>query len=65
MKLIPIKLVLPLLLGLSLTLSAQIQFSPEKIYDAALNLTNQQVIYDGSYYSIPYPNGDVPDGIGV
>ena len=65
MKLNPIKLVLPLLLGLSLTLSAQRQFSPEKISDAALNLTNQQVIYDGSYYSIPYPNGDVPEGIGV
>ena len=28
-------------------------------------MTNQQVIYDGSYYSITYPNGDVPDGIGV
>lgn len=65
MKLNPIKLVLPLLLGLSLTLSSQIQFSSEKISDAALELTNQQVIYDGSYYSIPYPNGDVPQGIGV
>jgi len=65
MKLNPIKLVLPLLLGLSITLSAQKKFNPEKISDAALELTNQQVIYDGSYYSIPYPNGDVPDGIGV
>lgn len=65
MKLNPIKLVLPLLLGLSLTLSAQIQFSPEKISDAALALTNKQVIYDGSYYSIPYPNGDVQQGKGV
>ena len=65
MKLNPIKLLLPLLLGISLTLSAQQQFSPEKISDSALALTNKQVIYDGSYYSIPYPNGDVPDGIGV
>jgi len=65
MKLNPIKLVLPLLLGFSLTLSAQQQFNPEKISDSALALTNKQVIYDGSYYSIPYPNGDVPDGIGV
>ena len=64
-KLNPIKLALHLLLGLSFTLSAQQQFSPEKISDAALKLTNHQVIYDGSYYSIPYPNGDVPDGIGV
>ena len=65
MKLNTIKLVLPFLLGLSITLSAQQKFNPEKISDAALELTNQQVIYDGSYYSIPYPNGDVPDGIGV
>ena len=65
MKLNPIKLILPLLLALNLTLSAQQQFSPEKISNAALALTNQQVIYDGSYYSIPYPNGDVPEGIGV
>lgn len=65
MKLNPIKLALPLLLGLSLTLSAQQQFNPEKISDSALALTNKQVIYDGSYYSIPYPNGDVPEGIGV
>ena len=65
MKLNPIKLVLTLLLGFSLTLSAQQQFNPEKISDSALALTNKQVIYDGSYYSIPYPNGDVPDGIGV
>lgn len=65
MKLNPIKLVLPLLLGFSLTLSAQQQFNPEKISDSALALTNKQVIYDGSYYSIPYPNGDVPEGIGV
>ena len=65
MKLNPIKLVLSLLFGLSLTLSAQQKFSPEKISNAALELTNQHVIYDGSYYSIPYPNGDVPDCIGV
>ena len=65
MKLNPIKLVLPLFLGLSLTLFAQQKFNPEKISDAALALTNNQVIYDGSYYSIPYPNGDVPEGIGV
>ena len=65
MKLNLIKLVLPLFLGLSLTLFAQQKFNPEKISDSALALTNKQVIYDGSYYSIPYPNGDVPEGIGV
>ena len=45
--------------------SAQEPFNPKKISDAALELTNNQVNYDGSYYNIPYPNGDVPDGIGV
>ena len=43
----------------------QESFSPENISNAAIELTKYEVIYDGSYYSIPYPNGDVPDGIGV
>lgn len=33
--------------------------------DAALELTNQKVIYDPSYFSIDYPNGDVPNDKGV
>lgn len=33
--------------------------------DAALELTKQQVTYDPSYFSIPYPNGDVPSNKGV
>ena len=32
---------------------------------AAIERTNHDVRYDGSYRSIPYPNGDVPDDIGV
>ncbi len=32
---------------------------------AALQLTNQKVTYDPSYFSIDYPNGDVPSGKGV
>ena len=32
---------------------------------AAIELTKDEVKYDGKYYSIPYPNGDVPNGIGV
>jgi len=28
-------------------------------------LTKKNVTYDGAYYKIPYPNGDVPDTIGV
>lgn len=33
--------------------------------DAALSLTEQQVTYDPSYFSIKYPNGDVPSDKGV
>ncbi|HEX7016913.1 MAG TPA: DUF1287 domain-containing protein [Cyclobacteriaceae bacterium] len=32
---------------------------------AAENLTSQRVRYDPSYFSIPYPNGDVPSDRGV
>ncbi len=32
---------------------------------AAIERTHHAVVYDGSYYAIPYPNGDVPDNIGV
>ena len=37
----------------------------QKLSDAALELTKDNVIYDPSYYSIGYPNGDVPAGRGV
>ena len=33
--------------------------------DAAISLTKQRVVYDPAYFSIPYPNGDVPRGKGV
>lgn len=36
-----------------------------KLSDAALELTKQKVVYDPAYFSIPYPNGDVPLGKGV
>ncbi len=32
---------------------------------AAIERTSHRVVYDGSYRRIPYPGGDVPDGIGV
>ena len=60
----PIKLFL-LFIFIANLATAQHQFSPEKISKAALELTQQSVVYDGSYYSMPYPNGDVPEGIGV
>ncbi|RZJ74912.1 MAG: DUF1287 domain-containing protein [Flavobacterium sp.] len=36
-----------------------------KLSDAAIALTKQKVVYDPAYFSIPYPNGDVPAGKGV
>ena len=36
-----------------------------KLSDAALELTKQKVVYDPAYFSIPYPNGDVPASKGV
>ena len=45
--------------------TAQQAFSAKNISQEALKLTEKKVVYDGSYYSIAYPNGDVPDGIGV
>ncbi len=38
---------------------------PDRLSDAALELTKQAVIYDPSYYTISYPNGDIPSGRGV
>jgi uncharacterized protein len=52
---------------LSLVLSrtdGQISFS-DKLSDAALELTLQPVNYDPGYFTIAYPNGDVPKDKGV
>ena len=59
------KKLLLLLLFIPLVSTAQKLLDPLKISDSAIELTNKSVIYNGDYYSIPYPNGDVPDGIGV
>lgn len=45
-------------------LFAQENFS-EKLSNAAIELTKQQVQYDPQYFSIDYPNGDVPANKGV
>jgi len=44
--------------------SSQPDFA-SKLSNAALELTNDYVIYDPSYYSMDYPNGDVPADRGV
>jgi len=36
-----------------------------QLADSALTLTHQQVRYSSKYYTIPYPNGDVPSTVGV
>ena len=59
-----IKLLLVFCFAAKVSLAQQI-LSADNISVAALELTKKQVKYDGSYYNIPYPNGDVPDGIGV
>lgn len=42
------------------------QFSdPKKLAKAAFELTYDQVSYDPSYFSIDYPNGDIPKSKGV
>jgi len=43
---------------------AQAQFA-QKLSDAALNITKDKVAYDPAYFTIPYPNGDVPSDKGV
>ncbi len=47
-------------IGWSQTTSQKIVFT-----EGALALTEQQVTYDPSYFSLDYPNGDVPSGKGV
>jgi uncharacterized protein YijF (DUF1287 family) len=41
------------------------QVKENKLSIAAIELTKDNVVYDPSYFSIDYPNGDVPKGKGV
>jgi uncharacterized protein len=38
---------------------------PARLANAAIERTNHEVTYDGSYRRLAYPGGDVPDHIGV
>lgn len=53
-----------LLLLVSVSSSAQDNYY-SRLANAAVSLTNDYVVYDGSYRKISYPNGDVPKNIGV
>lgn len=48
-----------------ITAQIQAQSFQDSLAYAAEELTHQQVIYDPSYYSIEYPNGDIPADKGV
>ncbi len=59
-------IILGLIFFLSLGHSAQSQNTfYDSLSNAAIALTNQNVTYDPTYFSIPYPNGDVPSNKGV
>lgn len=45
--------------------AAQTAAEQKTLSDCALELTRQEVVYDPSYFSIDYPNGDVPSDRGV
>lgn len=62
-SLVPLALVL-LLLAQPAAPQAESTFS-DRLATAALAQLEHRVWYDPAYYRIPYPNGDVPDSIGV
>ena len=57
-------LIIPSLLLFNFVSYAQ-EYFYEALADSAFTLTFQEVVYDPSYFSIAYPNGDVPKGKGV
>jgi uncharacterized protein YijF (DUF1287 family) len=59
--------IFPLFFLFWLLISSAFSQSPTamKLSDAAIALTKNKVVYDPTYYSIPYPNGDVPTAKGV
>ncbi len=54
-----------ILLFLTVGLYSQNADFARKLSDAAISLTKVKVTYDPRYFSIPYPNGDVPADKGV
>ncbi|MFT5077254.1 MAG: hypothetical protein ACI85B_002322, partial [Flavobacteriaceae bacterium] len=56
--------ILILLLFISNACFTQSENEQKSLSECALELTKQNVTYDPSYFSIDYPNGDVPSHIG-
>ena len=50
---------------ISVFISAQESDFYKRLSNAAIELTKDKVVYDPHYYTIPYPNGDVPADKGV
>lgn len=50
---------------ISVGISAQESDFYKRLSNAAIELTKDKVVYDPRYYTIPYPNGDVPANKGV
>ncbi len=48
-----------------ISFTSQAQVAQDQLSDAAIELTSRKVIYDPSYFSIAYPNGDIPADRGV
>ena len=44
---------------------SQINLDSKKISEAALSIIDPNILYDGRYQTIDYPNGDVSSSIGV
>lgn len=61
-KKIPISLLLALAIAFPLLAFAT---TTDELVEAALERTGHSITYDGTYYSIKYPGGDVPADIGV
>lgn len=60
------KIISILILSLStISIYSQTNDFANKLSDAAISLTKVKVRYDPTYYSIPYPGGDVPADRGV
>ena len=59
------KKVFPIILYFALGLSIGQEDFYKQLVNAAKSLTNDHVVYDPSYFSIEYPNGDVPADKGV
>lgn len=47
------------------SVNASVKENTNKLVNATLNIIDSSIEYDGTYFSISYPNGDVPSNKGV